>query len=120
MAKHFEKDGRLLNPKLGEPVTPAMQAIVDELHAKADLIEQKPSALASRIEQDISHSLEHNYSSFSGLLLGVQKHALIDNLDAYLDKYQGLSIKQIDELESTPVIDRPMPSPIDGLRGPSL
>jgi hypothetical protein len=120
MAKHFEKDGRLLNPKLGEPVTSAMQAIVDELHAKADLIEQMPSELASRIEQDISHSLEHNYSSFYGLLLGVQKHALIDNLDSYLDKYRGLSIKQIDELESTPVIDRPMPSPIDELRGPSL
>jgi len=120
MAKHFEKEGRLLNPKLGEPITPAMQAIVDELHAKADLVEQKPTERAASLKQAISHSLEHNYSSFSGLLLGVQKHALIDNLDAYLDKYKGLSVKQIDQLENAPVIDRQLPSPIDELRGPSL
>jgi hypothetical protein len=86
MAHHFESQGYLTNPKIpGTPMTPAMQALTDEITAQRWLaLEKRGDGCATpevqqlivKLKDDIQVSLANNHNRFYGELSDAEKNKL--------------------------------------------
>jgi hypothetical protein len=86
MAHHFESQGYLTNPKIPDtPLTPAMQALTDEITAQRWLaLEKRGDGCATpevqqlivRLKDDIQVSLANNHNQFYNELSDAEKHKL--------------------------------------------
>jgi hypothetical protein len=86
MAHHFESQGYLTNPKIPDtPMTPAMQALTDEITAQRWLALEKRGdgcakpevqQLIVKLKDDIQVSLANNHNQFYSQLSDAEKHKL--------------------------------------------
>lgn len=95
MAKNFESNGFLVNPKDPDvEVTPAMRAIQDEILAQRWLVMErsergcptpKIETLVERLREDVRQSLVKNQNHYSGDLTEQEKHKMFVRAISFAD-----------------------------------